>query len=130
MKYLQICIHSYLGKNSKLAKKPKPWRISLLVKVVYGGLALIREMALSVSGKCTDSEYLTLVNLLDNYVPLVLSINSIIYTVIQMSDLLYGLNATKPKKVKEQERCETLDKGCEEIQKYQSSTDRICSDKS
>ena len=97
----------------------------MLLEVVYGGWTLTREMVLSVSGRCTDTEYLTLFNLLDNYVPLVLSIYSIIYTVIQVSDILYGLNATKPKKIKEQERCETPDKDCEEIEKDQSSTDRI-----
>ena len=36
---------------------------------------------------------------------------------VQASDILYGVNATKSKKIKEQERCETLDKGCVEINK-------------
>ena len=31
---------------------------------------------------------------------------------VQVSDILYGVNATKSKKIKEQERCETLDKNC------------------
>ena len=31
---------------------------------------------------------------------------------IQVSDILHGVNVTKPKKIEEQERCETLDKGC------------------
>ena len=49
-----------------------------------------------------------------------------------MSDILYGLNVTKPKKIKEQERCETQDKGCVEIEKdgNQSSTERIIGGKS
>ena len=38
------------GKKAKLAKKPKPWRISLLLEVVYGGWTLIRDMILSVFG--------------------------------------------------------------------------------
>ena len=73
-------LYSFLfGKKAKLAKKPKPWRISLLLEVVYGGWTLIRDMILSVFGKCKDTEYLTLVNLLDNYVPLVLSIYSMVF---------------------------------------------------
>ena len=68
-----------IGKKAKLAKKPKPWRISLLLEVVYGGWTLIKDLILSGFGKCKGTEYLTLVNLLDNYVPLVLSIYSIVF---------------------------------------------------
>ena len=67
------------GSKAKLAKKPKPWRVSLLLEVIYGGWTLIRDMVLSVFHKCKDVQFLTLVNLLDNYVPLVLSIYSIIF---------------------------------------------------
>jgi hypothetical protein len=69
------------GKKAKLAKKPKAWRISLLLEVIYGGSTLVRDTILSVFGKCKDIEYLTLVNLLGNlnYVPLVLSIYSIVF---------------------------------------------------
>ena len=67
------------GENAKLAKKPKPWRISLLLEIIYGGWTLIRDMVLSVFFKCKDIEYLTLINLLDSYVPLVLSIYSIVF---------------------------------------------------
>ena len=51
---------------------------------------------------------------------------------VQVSDILYGVNATKSKKIKEQERCETLDKNCVEIEKdvNQSSPQRISGDKS
>ena len=73
-------LYSFLfGKKAKLAKKPKPWRISLLLEVLYGGWTLIRDMMLSVFHKCKDIEFLTLLNLLDNYVPLVLSIYSIVF---------------------------------------------------
>ncbi len=67
------------GKKAKLAKKPKPWRVSLLLEVIYGGWTLVRDMILSVFYKCKDIEFLTLVNLLDNYIPLVLSIYSIVF---------------------------------------------------
>ena len=51
---------------------------------------------------------------------------------IQVSDILYGLNVAKPKKIKEQEQCETLQKGCVEIEKdrNESSTEKISGDKS
>ena len=50
---------------------------------------------------------------------------------IQVSDILCGLNVTKPKKIKGQEQCEKLDKGCVEIEKdrNQSSTEKISGDK-
>ena len=66
-------------KKAKLAKKPKPWRVSLLLEVIYGGWTQVRDMILSVFYKCKDIEFLTLVNLLDNYIPLVLSIYSIVF---------------------------------------------------
>ena len=73
-------LYSFLfGKKAKLAKKPKAWQISLLLEVIYGGWTLIRDTILSVFDKCKDVQYLTLVNLLDNYVPLVLSIYSIVF---------------------------------------------------
>ena len=67
------------GNKAKLAKKPKPWRVSLLLEVLYGGWTLVRDMIFSVFYKCKDIEFLTLVNLLDNYIPLVLSIYSIVF---------------------------------------------------
>lgn len=71
--------HFLFGEKAKLAKKPKPWRLSLLLEVIYGGWTLVREVVLSAFSHCKDIEYLTLINLVDNYVPLVLSIYSIIF---------------------------------------------------
>ena len=31
------------GNKAKLAKKPKPWRVSLLLEVLYGGRTLVRD---------------------------------------------------------------------------------------
>jgi len=70
---------SIFGRKAKLAKKPKPWRISLLLEVIYGGWTLIRDIILSVFYKSKDVQFLTLLNLLDNYIPLVLSIYSIAF---------------------------------------------------
>eukprot|EP00112_Aurelia_sp_Birch-Aquarium-sp1_P025550 Seg855.2 transcript_id=Seg855.2/GoldUCD/mRNA.D3Y31 product="hypothetical protein" protein_id=Seg855.2/GoldUCD/D3Y31 len=73
-------LYSFLfGSKAKLAKKPKPWRISLLLEVIYGGgLSFVIWFSL-FSSQCKDIQYLTLLNLLDNYVPLVLSIYSIVF---------------------------------------------------
>ena len=46
-------LYSFLfGRKAKLAKKPKPWRISLLFEVMYGRWTLVRDMIMSVSCKC------------------------------------------------------------------------------
>ena len=73
-------LYSFLfGRKAKLAKKPKPWRIPLLLEVMYAGWTLVRDMIMSVFCKCKDVQFLTLVNLLNNYIPSVLSIYSIIF---------------------------------------------------
>ena len=67
------------GKKAKLPKKPKPWRVSLLLEVLYGGWTLVREGVLSVFCHCKEIEFLTLINPVDNYVPLVLNVYSIVF---------------------------------------------------
>ncbi len=67
------------GERKVLANKPKPWRISLLEELIYGGWLLIREQVVIAFSKCKDLEYLTLLNILDNYLPLVLSIYSAVF---------------------------------------------------
>ena len=68
-------------KNSfaKLEKKRKALRVSLLLGVIYGGWALVRDTIMSVFPNCKDIEFLTLLNLVHNYVPLVLSIYSVVF---------------------------------------------------
>ena len=61
-----------------LAEKPKAWRISLLLELLYGGWTKIRETVLQTFKGCKDIRYATLINLLDNYIPLVLSIYGVI----------------------------------------------------
>ena len=50
-----------------------------MLEVLYGGWTLVKDMIFSVFYKCKDIEFLTLVNLLDNYIPLVLSTYSIVF---------------------------------------------------
>ena len=62
-------LYSFLfGSKAKLAKKPKPWRISLLLEVIYGGWTLVCNAIMAVFTQCKDIELLTSVNLIDNYV--------------------------------------------------------------
>ena len=65
--------------RKQLANKPKPWRITLLLKLVVGAWNLIRQPVLNRIGAFKDVQTLTLLNLLDNYAPLSLSIYSVIY---------------------------------------------------
>ena len=66
-----VQLYAFLFNSKKaLAKKPKPWRISLLLEVVYGGWLLVRDAIMSVFAGSKDVQYLTLVTLLDTYVPL------------------------------------------------------------
>ena len=46
--------------SSKLADKPKPWRISFLLEVVYGGWTLIGHSVISKFKRFKDAEYGTL----------------------------------------------------------------------
>ena len=61
-----------------LAEKPKPWRIMLVLELVYGGWSKIRETILLKFKDCKDVTFATITNLLDNYLPLVLNIYGII----------------------------------------------------
>ena len=79
-------VYEKIFPSSKLADKPKPWRISLLLEVVYGGWTLIRHCVISKFWRFKDAEYGTLFNLLDNYIPLVLSIYSISFKLNYFSE--------------------------------------------
>ena len=68
-------VYSYLFPTSKLADNPKPWRINLILETVYGGWT-------SSDSKFKDTkdyQYGVLFNLLDNYLPLILTIYTITF---------------------------------------------------
>jgi hypothetical protein len=54
--------------------------LEVIYEVIYGEWTFVRDMIQSVFCKCKDVQFLTLLNLLDNYVPLVLSIYSIVFS--------------------------------------------------
>ena len=74
-------IYKSIFVNSKpLADNSFPWRVSLTLELTYGGWSLIRESIMAAFGdKCKDLQFLTLVNFLDNYLPLVLTIYAVIF---------------------------------------------------
>ena len=50
-----------------------------MLEVLYGGWTLIREPIVARLGRSKDLQIRTLLNLLDNYTPLTLSIYSILF---------------------------------------------------
>ena len=60
-------VYSYLFSGSRLAEKPKPWRINLVLETVYGGWTLIRAQVMAKFKTSKDLQYGVLFNLLDNY---------------------------------------------------------------
>ena len=82
-------LHSFLfGGQKALAKKPKPWLISSLLEVAYGGWLFVRDALLPVFAGSKDIQYLTLLNLLDTDVPMSLCIYSVIFR-DNMADLYF-----------------------------------------
>ncbi len=67
------------GEKKILADHPKSWRGTYLIKIAYGGWTGIRDSVLSVFSESKDVHALCLINLVDNYLPLVLSIYSTIF---------------------------------------------------
>ena len=82
-------LYAFLSSTKKpIAKKPKPWRISFLLEVLYGGWLLVRDATMSVFVTSKDLQFLVLLNRLDSYVPLSLSIYSIFFK-DTMAELYY-----------------------------------------
>ena len=79
IEFFKKAYSSIFGQRKVLANKPKAWRISLIEELLYGGWTLIRDQVVVAFSNGKDVQYLTLLNLLDNYLPLVLSIYSVIF---------------------------------------------------
>eukprot|EP00112_Aurelia_sp_Birch-Aquarium-sp1_P017527 Seg4073.2 transcript_id=Seg4073.2/GoldUCD/mRNA.D3Y31 product="hypothetical protein" protein_id=Seg4073.2/GoldUCD/D3Y31 len=70
-------VYELVFKGSKLADKPKPWRTSLVLEVTYGGWLTIRDDILQFFEDSRDPFFDILLNLLDTYLPLCLSIYAV-----------------------------------------------------
>ena len=84
-------VYETIFPRSKLADNPKPWRVSLILEIVYGGWTLIRHTVMKKFSRFKDLEYGTLFNLLDSYIPLVLSIYSISFKLNNFSEYLRAM---------------------------------------
>jgi hypothetical protein len=49
--------HSVFGTQKVLAKKPKPWRINLLLELLHKGWKIIRIQIINKYGNTKDPEY-------------------------------------------------------------------------
>ena len=78
--FFQKLFHSVFGKRKVLAKKPKPWRINLLLDLAYNGWCKIRDTIITkFESTCKDIEYYMAIDLLDNVIPATLDIYSILF---------------------------------------------------
>ncbi len=74
-------MYTYIFEGKKsLAQKPKPWHINLLLEISRSAW---QEISMTVEMKfrplCKDAEYLTLRDLLDNTISLVLDIYAVFF---------------------------------------------------
>lgn len=72
-----------------MADNPKPWRVSTILDIVYGGWTQCTVM--TKLSRFKDVEYGTLFNLLDSYIPLLLSIYSISFKLNNLSEYLRAM---------------------------------------
>jgi len=78
--FFEKMFHFVFGKNKKLAKKPKPWRINLLLELTWKGWIKIKKEIVEKFGlMCKDIEYQMLIDLLDNLIPATLDIYAILF---------------------------------------------------
>ena len=84
-------VYQSIFPNSKLADKPKPWRVSLILEIVYGGWSLIQQTVMQKFYEFKDPQYGTLLNPLNNYIPLLLSIYSISFRLNHFSEYLLAI---------------------------------------
>ena len=78
-RYFLISLFLLLRCKGKTSKETKTMASIPLLEVIYGGWTLVRATILPAFTNCKDIEFLTLLNLIDNYVPLVLSIYSAVF---------------------------------------------------
>jgi hypothetical protein len=66
--------HDLFGANKILAQKPKPRLINLILNLTFYGWKNIRNLIINRFGNIKDVEYLMMIDLLDNSLPLTLDI--------------------------------------------------------
>jgi len=79
---------SIFGKTKKLAAKPKPWRINLLLYLAHEGWLLIKKYVVKKFGVSKDTSYITFLDLLDNLVPATLDIYTCLFRMNQFEEYI------------------------------------------
>jgi len=78
--FFEKLFHFVFGERKKLAKKPRPWRINLLLELARNGWIKIKSKIMDKFGQtCKDVEYQTIIDLLDNLVPATLDIYTFLF---------------------------------------------------
>ena len=78
--FFERLFHFVFGESKKLAKKPRPWRINLLLELTKCGWLKIKDQVMKKFGKvCKDIEYQTTIDLLDNLIPAVIDIYATLF---------------------------------------------------
>jgi len=77
--FFEKMYHAIFGSRKILAKKPKPYRINLLLELAFKGWLLVKESVNNLFCNCKDPEARMFINLLDNVIPLVLDFYPIIF---------------------------------------------------
>ena len=72
--FFEMIYHNLFGENKILAQKPKPRLIDLILNLTFYGWKNIRNLVINRFGNTKDIEYLTMIDLLDNSLPLTLEI--------------------------------------------------------
>src|ERR1051325_6176581 len=72
--FFEMIYHDLFGANKILAQKPKPRLIDLILNLTFYGWKNIRNLIISRFKNIKDVEYLMMIDLLDNSLPLTLDI--------------------------------------------------------
>ncbi|PKK56191.1 hypothetical protein RhiirC2_800554, partial [Rhizophagus irregularis] len=72
--FFEMIYHNLFGENKILAQKPKPRLIDLILNLTFYGWKNVRNLIINHFGNTKDIEYLTMIDLLDNSLPLTLEI--------------------------------------------------------
>ncbi|RHZ86515.1 hypothetical protein Glove_50g138 [Diversispora epigaea] len=78
--FFEKLFYFVFGKNKKLAKKSRSWRINLLLELAKCGLLKIKNRVIKKFGKVyKDIEYQTAIDLFDNLIPAVIDIYATLF---------------------------------------------------
>ena len=78
--FFQNLFHFVFGSKKIFAKKPKPWRINLILELTSEAWKQISKIIMQkFKNICKDIEYRTLIDLLDNIIPATLDIYALLF---------------------------------------------------